>query len=89
MPSWEVFEYYCRKHPEYREQVLPAAVTARVSVEAGRSLGWERWVGSRGGMVSVDRYGASAPGDQVMKQLGLTVDHVVQAAESVLGRRVS
>jgi transketolase len=86
MPSWELF---AEQPAEYRERVLPAAVTARVSVEAGRSLGWERWVGSRGGMVSVDRYGASAPGDQVMKQLGLTVDHVVQAAESVLGRRVS
>ncbi|MFQ5924185.1 MAG: transketolase, partial [Anaerolineales bacterium] len=46
MPSWEIFEYYCSKHPEYRESVLPAAVTARVSVEQASTLGWERYVGS-------------------------------------------
>jgi transketolase len=86
MPSWELF---AEQPADYRERVLPAAVTARVAVEAGRSLGWERWVGSRGAIVSIDRYGASAPGDVVMRQLGLTADHVVQAAEAVLGRRVS
>jgi transketolase len=85
MPSWELF---AEQPADYRERVLPASVTARVAVEAGRSLGWERWVGSRGAIVSIDRYGASAPGDVVMKQLGLTADHVVQAAEAVLGRRV-
>jgi len=86
MPSWELF---AEQPADYRERVLPASVTARVAVEAGRSLGWERWVGSRGAIVSIDRYGASAPGDVVMKQLGLTAEHVVQAAEAVLGRRVS
>jgi transketolase len=48
MPSWEIFEYYCRQHPEYREHVLPAAVTARVSVEQASTLGWARYVGSTG-----------------------------------------
>ncbi len=46
MPSWEIFEYYCRKHPGYRETVLPSRVTARVSVEQASTLGWERYVGS-------------------------------------------
>ena len=48
MPSWEIFEYYCRQHPEYREHVLPAAVTARVSVEQASTLGWARYVGRDG-----------------------------------------
>ena len=43
MPSWELFEHYCRDHPDYREQVLPDAVTARVSVEQGATLGWARY----------------------------------------------
>ena len=48
MPSWELFEHHCREHPEYREQVLPASVTARVSVEQASTFGWERYVGSDG-----------------------------------------
>jgi transketolase len=86
MPSWELFQ---EETPEYRESVLPAAVTARVAVEAGRSLGWERWAGVRGTIVALDRFGASAPGDVVMKEFGLTVDRVVHAAEALLGRPTS
>jgi transketolase len=59
-------------------------VKARVAVEAGRSLGWHRWVGDRGSVISVDRFGASAPGEIVMKELGLTTEHVVAAAQAVL-----
>ena len=81
MPCWELFQ---EQTPEYRESVLPASVRARVAVEAGRSIGWERWVGDRGAIVSIDRFGASAPGEVVMKELGLTAQHVVRAAESVL-----
>src|SRR5213593_2168496 len=69
MPCWELFE---EKPPEYREGVLPSSVTTRLAVEMGRSLGWERWVGARGAIISLDRYGASAPGDMVMKEFGFT-----------------
>jgi transketolase len=78
MPSWELF---AEQPVEYRESVLPPSVTARLAVEAGRSLGWERWVGSDGAMISLDRYGASAPGDVVMREFGFTPDHVTRAAE--------
>ena len=61
--------------------VLPPSVTARLAVEAGRSLGWERWVGSNGATISLDRYGASAPGDVVMREFGFTPDHVTRTAE--------
>ncbi|MCU1280309.1 MAG: Transketolase, partial [bacterium] len=81
MPSWELFE---RQSAEYRQGVLPRAVKARLAVEAARSLGWERWVGSDGDILSIDRFGASAPGDIVMKQYGLTVDHVVARALALL-----
>ena len=50
MPSWEMFEHHCRENPEYRESVLPSAVTARVSVELASTFGWERYVGDRGGL---------------------------------------
>src|SRR5262249_11350087 len=61
MPSWEIFEYYCRKHPEYREEVLPASVTARVSVEQASTLGWSRYIGISGHMIGMETFGASAP----------------------------
>src|SRR5207247_2193763 len=67
MPCWELFE---EQPAEYRERVLPSSVTARLAVEAGRSLGWERWVGACGATVSLDRYGASAPRDVVMRAAG-------------------
>jgi transketolase len=83
MPSWELFE---AETPEYRESVLPSSVPARLAVEAGRSIGWDRWVGPRGAIISVDRFGASAPGNIVMKEYGFTVDHVVARALALLGR---
>jgi transketolase len=66
--------------------VLPPAVSARVSVEAGRTLGWERYVGDRGVALGVDRFGASAPAGEIFEKLGLTVDAVVGAARRVVGR---
>ncbi|UJR79486.1 transketolase [Sandaracinus amylolyticus] len=83
MPSWELFE---AESAEYRERVLPSSLTARLAVEAGRALGWDRWVGSSGAVVSVDRFGASAKGDVVMQEYGFTVDHVVARALALLGR---
>ena len=73
MPSWELFEAQPR---EYRNTVLPPAVGARLAVEAGVSQGWHRYVGSRGDVLAVDRFGASAPGEVVMREYGFTVDNV-------------
>jgi transketolase len=83
MPSWELFE---AQPQTYRDQVLPPEVTARVSVEAGASFGWERWVGPAGMIIGLDRFGASAPGPVVMKELGFTAEHVVETARAVLAR---
>ena len=81
MPSWELFE---AQPLEYRHSVLPPAVGARLAVEAGVSQGWHRYVGSRGDVLAVDRYGASAPGDVVMREYGFTVDNVCRRALALL-----
>jgi transketolase len=81
MPSWELF---LRQTPEYREQVLPSAIRKRVCVEAGSSMGWHRWAGDEGKIIAIDRYGASAPGDQVMKKFGFTAEHVTATALGLL-----
>ncbi|HXJ82263.1 MAG TPA: transketolase [Candidatus Methylomirabilis sp.] len=83
MPCWKLFE---EQPAAYQESVLPASVTARVSVEAGCSLGWHRWVGPRGGIVAIDHYGASAPGEILMKEFGFTAAAVVSAAEKALAQ---
>jgi transketolase len=77
MPCWELFEAQGR---EYRDQVLPPDVKARVSVEAGVALGWERWVGDEGDSISIEHFGASAPGATVLEKFGYTVDGVVERA---------
>jgi transketolase len=81
MPSWELFE---REPREYRESVFPPSVGARLSIEAGSTLGWERWVGDRGASIGLERFGASAPGEIVMRELGFNVDNVVSRAKSLL-----
>jgi transketolase len=83
MPCWEVFE--AQPH-DYRDSVLPTEVKARLSVEPGVSLGWERWVGDHGASVSLEHFGASAPGSTVLEQFGYTVDNVVARATSLLER---
>jgi transketolase len=83
MPCWELFE---EQPAEYRESVLPRAVTARLAVEMGVSLGWERWIGTDGATVTLDHFGASAPGEVVIKELGFTAERVVGAAEALLAR---
>jgi transketolase len=81
LPSWELFE----EQPEsYRVDVLPPEIEARVSVEAAASLGWERYVGLRGAVVGLDRFGASAPGATVLEHLGFTPERVADEAERVL-----
>jgi transketolase len=81
MPCWEFFDNQPR---EYREAVLPPSVRARLSIEAGVTMGWQKYVGDGGGSIGVDRYGASAPGEVVMREYGLTVEHVVEFAHGLL-----
>ena len=83
MPSWELFE---AAGQEYRDSILPPDVKARVSVEAGSPLGWERYTGDAGAIIGVDRFGASAPGGEAMKKLGFNVDNVVEKTRGVLAK---
>jgi transketolase len=81
MPSWELFDV---QPAEYRDQVLPPRIRARVSVEAGTPLGWERYVGLEGVAIGVSRFGASAPGRVIYEQLGLTAHRVTDEAMRLL-----
>ena len=87
MPSWELFERYCRDHPEYREEVLPSSVTARVSVEQASTLGWARYVGAAGVTLGMETFGASAPLKELKKKLGFTPENVVADARRLAPRR--
>ncbi|TAK12595.1 MAG: transketolase [Anaerolineae bacterium] len=82
-PSWELFE---NQAAEYRHSVLPPELTRRLAVEAGVSQGWHRWVGPEGELVTLDRFGASAPGDVVFEKLGFSAAAVYQKALAVLNR---
>jgi transketolase len=83
LPCWEAF---AKQDQAYRDQVLPPSVSARVSVEAGATFGWSRWVGDRGTSIGLDRYGASAPAPTIFKELGFTADNVAQTVRKLLGR---
>ncbi|MFH1136094.1 MAG: transketolase [Pseudomonadota bacterium] len=83
MPSWELFE---AAGPEYRDKILPPAVKARVSVEAGSPLGWERYTGDQGAIIGVNRFGASAPGGTAFKNFGFNVENVARKAKDVLNK---
>ena len=81
MPCQEWFE---EQSDEYKESVLPKAVTARVSVEAGIEMGWGKYVGAQGTSISIEHYGASASGAKCFEEFGFTADNVVKAAKSIL-----
>jgi transketolase len=81
MPSWELFEEQSRS---YQDSVLPPRVTARLAVEAASPFGWERWTGSRGAVLGVSRFGASAPGKRVLEEYGFTARYVADRALAVL-----
>ena len=86
MPCWELFD--AQPQP-YRDAVLPPRVRARVSIEAASPFGWERYVGLGGAIVSVNHFGASAPGPIVMREFGFTPEHVVETAKAVLKQNTS
>ncbi len=84
LPSWYLFE---AQDAAYQESVLPKALKKRVTVEAASRFGWARWAGDEGTIIGVDHYGASAPGDTIMKNFGFTAEHVTAAALRQLGRK--
>ena len=81
LPSWELFE---EQTQEYRDSVIPPEITARVTVEAAATVGWERFAGLDGVVIGLDRFGASAPGGTVMNELGFTAERVASAAKQLL-----
>jgi transketolase len=83
MPCQELFN---DMPEEYREKVLPKSITARIAVEAGVPMGWERYVGTGGAIVGIDHFGASAPGGTLMEKFGFTVENVVSKALEILKR---
>ncbi len=83
MPSWELFDH---QPVDYRDAVLPAAVTARVAVEQASTLGWERWVGAAGEVIGMRTFGASAPLKELQSKFGFTPDAVVAAAQRAVAR---
>ncbi len=82
MPSWELFD---AQPADYRDSVLPPAVTRRLAVEAGVSMGWDKYLGEHGEFIGLDRFGASAPYKVIAQQWGFTVEHVAERALALLG----
>jgi transketolase len=81
MPCWELFE---EQPADYREETLPSSVTARLAIEAGVRQGWDRYVGMSGDVICLDRFGASAPGDVALKNLGFNVENVIEHSRKLL-----
>ena len=83
MPSWELFE---AQPEQYKIGVLPPSIKTRISVEAGSSLGWHKYVGDAGKVISIDCFGVSAPGAVVLEKFGFTSAYIVTKAEQLLKR---
>ena len=84
MPSWDIFEH---QPQSYREEVLPATVKARIAVEQGSVLGWDRYVGADGRVIGMKTFGASAPLKELQHKFGFEPEHIVEAAMELLGRK--
>ncbi len=81
MPSWELFE---KTSEDYKNEILPPAVTRRIAIEAGHPMGWERYVGDRGMVIGISRFGASAPGGTNLMEFGFTAENIVQKATDLM-----
>lgn len=81
MPSWDRFE---KQSKDYKESVLPSSVTKRLAIEMASSLGWERYVGSEGEILAIDKFGASAPGEKIISEYGFTVENVVEKVKELV-----
>ena len=83
MPSWELFQ---EQSEDYRNEVLPPNVKARLAVESGVPLGWRDWVGEEGDIMGITKFGACAPAGELFKQYRFTVENVVTRAKKLLGK---
>ncbi|AVI41126.1 MULTISPECIES: transketolase [Bacillus] len=83
LPAWDRFD---QQSDEYKESVLPTAVRARVAIEMGASLGWERYTGLDGDVIAIDKFGASAPGETIIEKYGFTVSNVVSRVKAKLNK---
>lgn len=81
MPSWELFKKQSKK---YRDEIFPPNIKNRLAIEAGSSLGWREWVGDKGDIIGIDKFGASAPYEEIYKHYGLTVNNIVKRAQKLL-----
>jgi transketolase len=86
MPSWDIFEH---QPLSYRREVLPPAVKARIAVEEGSELGWDRYVGPEGRIIGMKTFGASAPLKELQRKFGFEPDRIVEAAQELLGPTVT
>ena len=84
MPSWELFDM---QSDEYKEKVLPSSIKKRLSVEASLSLGWEKYVTNEGDILGINKFGESAPGEEVMAEYGFTVENVVAKATALVNKQ--
>ena len=84
MPSWDIFEH---QPQAYRDEVLPPSVTARIAVEQGSELGWDRYVGVEGRVIGMKTFGASAPLKELQRKFGFEPERGVPAVEELLGRK--
>jgi transketolase len=82
-PSWDLFE---KQTQAYIDSVLDPSISARLSVEAGAGMGWEKWVGGKGGILSIETFGESAPGSKLFEEYGFTVKNVYKTAKKLLGK---
>jgi transketolase len=83
LPSWNLFD---KQDAAYRESVLPRSVTRRVSIEAGVTMGWDRYVGLDGVTIGLDRFGGSAPYEVLYREFGLTSEAMIKAARDLLSK---
>jgi transketolase len=81
MPSWQLFD---KQPQEYRDEVLPPQIKARISIEAGVTLGWSKYVGDQGEVIGLDRYGASSPYQVAMEKLGFTAANIIKRAKKLV-----
>jgi transketolase len=82
-PSWEIFD---KQNQDYKEEVLPIDCKMRLSIEAGVSQGWEKYIGEKGKSISIETFGSSAPYEVLFEKYGLTVDNIIDKAKVVLGK---
>jgi transketolase len=81
-PSWELFE---KQDQAYQNHVFPPSIDLRISIEAGVTQGWSKWVGNKGKIIGIDHFGASAPASVLFKQFGFTVEAIVKSVEELTG----